>query len=274
MWSLAAFFLLTFAVTWTAWVAVATATPGNAAFSTGGPVFLLGVFAPGLVAVALTALFEGRVGVVRLLARIGTWHVAGRYYLFAVAYMSVTKVLAAATHRVVVGTWPTLGGTSLVVMAAAILTSTWVQAGEEVGWRGYALPRLAARIGLSWASVLVGVTWALWHWPLFVLPATGSTGQSFPIYLLHVTGLSVAMSWLYWKTEGSLLLVMLMHAAVNNTTGIVPAVLPYAVDPMSFQGSIVAWASVGVSWLVAVPLLFGMRGAGVGAMVDSGLSRQ
>lgn len=81
------------------------------------------------------------------------------------------------------------------------------------------------------------------------------------------------MSWLYWKTEGSLLLVMLMHAAVNNTTGIVPAALPHAVDPMSFRGSIVAWASVGVAWLVAVPLSLRMRGAEVGVMFDSGRSR-
>jgi hypothetical protein len=153
------------------------------------------------------------------------------------------------------------------------LVSTWVQAGEEVGWRGYALPRLATYLGLGGASVLLGVIWALWHVPLFYLQGSGSEGQSFPIYLLHVTALSVAMSWLYWKTEGSLLLVMLMHASVNNTTGIVPAAVPNAVDTMSFEGSPVAWMTVGISWLVAALLLSRMRAAAIGDTLTSA-SRQ
>lgn len=268
--ALVGFFLLTFALTWAAWLAMELAAPGHRAFAVGGPVFLLGVFAPGLVALALTAHAEGRPGVVRLLARIGRWQVGGRWYAIAIGYMAATKLLAALTHRIVVGAWPLFGDTPLPLMAGAILVSTWVQAGEEVGWRGYALPRLATHLGLGGASVLLGVIWAFWHLPLFFLQGSDGGGQSFPIYLLHVSALSVAMSWLYWKTEGSLLLVMLMHASVNNTTGIVPAAMPHAVDPMSFQGSLVAWVSVGVSWMVAALLLIRMRGAETGAMLSSG----
>jgi len=96
--------------------------------------------------------------------------------------------------------------------------STPVQAGEEVGWRGYALPRLAERLGLPWASVALGVIWACWHLRLFFLFDGADTfGQSFPVYLLSVTALSVAMAWLYWRTGASLLATMLLHAAVNNT---------------------------------------------------------
>jgi membrane protease YdiL (CAAX protease family) len=224
------FFLLTFVLTWAAWLAVDLAAPSQRAFA-GGPVFLLGVFAPGLVALALTALTEGRTGVVRLLARIGKWEVGGRWYLIAIGYMAATKLLAALIHRIVVGAWPMFGDTPLLLMAGAILVSTWAQAGEEVGWRGYALPRLATHLGLGGASVVLGVIWALWHLPLFFMQGSGSDGQSFPIYLLHVSALSVAMAWLYWKTQGSLLLVMLMHASVNNTAGIVPAAVPHAVNP-------------------------------------------
>lgn len=264
------FFVLTFALTWIAWLASAAfVTPGNSwLFGLGGPVFLLGVFAPAFVALALTAHSEGSAGVARLLRRIGKWRLGARWYLFAIGYMAATKVVAALTHRLVLGAWPTFGDTSVPLMLGAILISTWAQAGEEVGWRGYALPRLAVHLGLGGASVLLGVVWALWHLPLFFLPGSGSDGQSFPIYLLHVTALSVAMSWLYWKTEGSLLLVMLMHASVNNTTGIVPAAVPDAVNPMSFHGSLVAWSTVGVSWGVAVLLLLRMRRAEVGAMLD------
>lgn len=268
--ALVGFFLPTFALTWAAWLAPAgLGVPDNAGyFALGGPVFVLGVFAPAFVALVLTASSEGRTGVARLLARIGRWHVGAHLYLFAISYMAATKLLAALIHRMAVGEWPRFGDTPLPLMFVAILVSTWVQAGEEVGWRGYALPRLAAHLGLGGASILLGVIWALWHLPLFFLPDSGSDGQSFPIYLLHVTALSVAMSWLYWKTEGSLLLVMLMHASVNNTSGIVPAALPSAVDPMSFEGTTMAWATVAVSSAVAVLLLFQMRRGEIGAIVE------
>lgn len=255
------FFVFTFAFTWIVWLApVALVTPGNSwLLGVGGPVFLLGIFAPAFAALALTAFCEGSPGVVRLLRRIGKWELGARWYLFAISYMAVTKLLAALIHRFIVGAWPTFGETSVPLMLGAILISTWVQAGEEIGWRGFALPRLAIRIGPGGASVLLGVIWALWHLPLFFLASSGSEGQSFPLYLLHVTSLSVAMAWLYFKTEGSLLLVMLMHASVNNTTGIVPAAVPNAVDPLSFKGSLVGWLTVGVSWAVAVLLLWCMR---------------
>ncbi len=260
--TLASFFVLTFACTWMAWLGSAAIVTRNSwLFGLGGPVFLVGVFAPAFVALALTAHSDGSAGVSRLLRRIGKWQVGAGWYVFAIGYLVATKLLAALLHRSIVGVWPTFGDTSVPLMLGAIVLSTWVQAGEEVGWRGYALPRLAMHLGLGGASVVLGVIWALWHLPLFFLAGSGSDGQSFPIYVLHVTALSVAMSWLYWKTEGSLLLVMLMHAAVNNTTGIVPAAVPHAVDPLSFQGSLVAWTTVGVSWLVAVWLLRGMRRA-------------
>lgn len=260
---LLAFFLLTFVLTWTAWIAPASWAPGGnrAIFGVGGAIFLLGVFAPGLVALGLTARDDGRAGVARLLSRIGRWEVSAGWYLFAIGYMAVNRLLAALIHRVVIGAWPAFGETPVIVMLGAILVSTWVQAGEELGWRGYALPRLARSLGVGGASAVIGGIWALWHLPLFFMPDTGSTGQSFPIYLLNVTSLSVLFGWLYWKTGGSLLLVMLMHASVNNTMGIVPAAMPNATDPLSFDGSVVFWASTGISLVTAALLLPRMRGA-------------
>lgn len=268
------FFLLTFGLTWALWWAVSVAAPGSVAFAVGGPIFLLGVFAPGIVALALTAFAEGSASVVALLARIGRWAVSARLYVIAIGYMAATKLSAALIHRIAVGEWPAFGDTPVALMFAAILVSTWTQAGEEVGWRGYALPRLAAHLGLGGASVILGVVWALWHLPLFMMEGTGSTGQSFPIYTFHVTALSVAMSWLYWKTQGSLLLVMIMHAAINNTSGIVPAALPSATDPMSFQGSFVAWATAGVAWVIAAALLYQMRGAHPTELMDHAETRR
>lgn len=267
---LPAYFLVTFAFAWAVWFAAAAlAGPGNSGFfGVRGPVFLLGVFAPGIAALAFTTHGEGLVGVRRLLARIGRWQVGVRWYVFAVTYFAAIKLTAALIHRVVTNEWPRFGTTSLPLILGAILISTWVQAGEELGWRGFALPRLASRLGLGGASMLLGAIWALWHLPLFFLPDSGSTGQSFPVYLLHVMGLSVAMSWLYWRTGGSLLLVMLMHASVNNTTAIVPAAVAGATTPLGFGASLVAWLTVGVTWAVAAPLLVQMRGADVREMLN------
>lgn len=268
--ALIGFFLTTFALTWTAWLAPAAlgASANSGVFALGGPFFLLGVFAPAIVALALTASGEGRAGVERLLARIGRGQVGAPMYLFAIGYPAATELFAALIQRFTIGDWPRFGDTSVPLILGGILVSTLVQAGEEVGWRGYALPRLAAHLRLGGASIVLGVIWALWHLPLFFLPGSGSDGQSFPLYLLHVTTLSVAMSWLYWKTDGSLLLVMVMHASVNNTGGIVIGAMPNAVDPMSFEGTPVAWLTVAVSSVVAALLLSRMRRAELSAILE------
>lgn len=257
--ALAGFVVCTYAVTWSVWLAVASAQGHSLAFGLGGPVFFVGVFAPALVAIAMTFRRDGRTGVAQLLRPVGVWQVSPWYYLFAMTYLAATKLLAALLIRFITGTWPTFGDISVPMMLGGIVVSTWVQAGEEIGWRGYALPRLTRLVGLGPASIALGLIWATWHLPLFFLAGSGSTGQSFPLYALHVTALSVAMTWLFWKTEGSLLLVMLMHASVNNTTAIVPAAVPGAVDALSFHGSLAGWLTVAVAWVVAVPLLYAMR---------------
>jgi membrane protease YdiL (CAAX protease family) len=268
---LLAYFLLTFLVSWSVWyTASGLAAPGNTGFFGGrGPVFLLGVFAPALVALALTARAEGRPGVTRLLARIGHWQVGARWYALALGYFAALKLAAALIHRIVTGVWPPFGNTPVAIMLLGIAVSTWAQAGEEIGWRGYALPRLAHHVGLGGASLVLGFVWAVWHLPLFVLPDSGSTGQSFPAYLLQVMPMSVMLAFLYWKTGGSLLLVMVMHAAVNNTTGIVPAAIGGSITPIAFGGSLVAWATVALSWVVAMPLLVRMRRADMKQVLES-----
>jgi hypothetical protein len=153
-------------------------------------------------------------------------------------------------------------------MLAATVGSTLTggQAGEELGWRGYALPRLAARFGLGGASVLLGVLWACWHLPLFLLmPEADTFGQSFPLYLLQVTALSVAMAWLFARTRGSLLPVMLMHAAVNNTKDIVPSAETGATDPWALSRSLVAWITAALLALCAGWFLLRMRGTRIPA---------
>jgi membrane protease YdiL (CAAX protease family) len=224
-------------------------------------VILLGVFCPALVAISLTARSEGSIGVAALLRPLLQWNVGARWYVFAATYIAAIKLVAALIHRAILGVWPAFGATPLVVMIAATVMSLMVggQAGEEIGWRGYALPRLASRFGFGFAGILLGVIWALWHLPLFFFPQGDKSGQSIGVYVLQVTALSVAITWLYVNTRGSLLLTMLMHAAVNNTKDIVPSVLTGATDSFTMQASAVAWLTVALLWICAAFFLVRMR---------------
>jgi uncharacterized protein len=87
---------------------------------------------------------------------------------------------------------------------------------EEVGWRGYALPRLQRRLGPLTASLVLGVVWAGMHLPLWLLPDVGFADQSTPLYIAQVMAISVVLAWLYNATGGSLLLTGIAHAAVNG----------------------------------------------------------
>ena len=184
---------------------------------------MAGAFAPGIVALLLTAWKEGVDGVRALIGRILIADVAARYYLFAVSYMLSVKLTAAMLHRAMLGTWPRFGDEPLLLMPLAVAFSTPFQAGEELGWRGYALPRLAARFGLARAGLVLGAIWAFWHLPQFYIADADTYHQPFIVWGAQVIAISVTFAWLYAKTGGSLLLVMLLHAAINNTKDIVPA---------------------------------------------------
>lgn len=266
--SVLVFFVLTFAVTWSLWLAAWTISRGGAAGypppGVGTLLFYLGVFAPGIVATWLTHRHEGSKGIRTLLGRLVQVQARLRWYAFALAYMAAIKLTSALIHRLVSGAWPRFGTEPILLMLGAILLSMLIfgQSGEELGWRGYALPRLAARIGVGPASIVIGVIWAAWHLPLFFIPGIETTGQSFPLYALGVIALSVAIAWLYANTNGSLFLTMLMHSAINNTKDIVPTGARPPANPLSLSASLMGWITAALLWICAGYLLIRMRKLG------------
>ena len=244
---------MTFVVTWGLW-AMSSQLAGTAAQA----ILLLGVFAPGLLAIALTRWREGPEAMRALIHRIFCWNVDAKWYAFAILYMPAIKLAVALIHRIVEGAWPRFGTEPILLMLSALLISTWVQAGEEVGWRGYALPRMSERLGLGTASIILGIIWATWHLPLFFYFGGDTRGQSFLLYLMEVIPISVAMAWLYWKTNRSLLLVMLFHAAINNLKDIVPSAESGTRNPFSPGGSVVGWTTVVLLWICATYFLVQM----------------
>jgi membrane protease YdiL (CAAX protease family) len=256
--SLASFFAFAYGLMWTCFFTVARAHI-PAATPLGQSLLLLGTFAPAIAAVTLTATAQGKAGVKALLSRVVQWKVAVRWYIFAVSYIAAIKLVVALTIRLASGAWPRFGHEGPLLILVAILFSTPFQAGEEIGWRGYALPRLTQRFGLPMASVVLGVIWACWHLPQFFIREADTFGQAFLPYVLQVTAFSVAVAWLWARTGRSLLLPMLMHAAANNSKDIVPSATPGAHQMWSLHASPVAWLTVAMLWICGSYFLARMR---------------
>jgi membrane protease YdiL (CAAX protease family) len=250
---LVAFFALSYTVTWAAFITVARWMPAQTA--AGYALVLLGAYTPGIVALFLTARTEGSRGVRALLRRILIVDAPFRLYILALTYIAAVKIIAALLHRLATGAWPPFGAGSLAVIPLAIALSTPFQAGEEIGWRGFALPRLADRFGLRIASVLLGVIWAIWHLPQFYIADADTFHQSFVVWALQIVALSIVLAWLYAKSGGSLLLVMLMHSAINNSKDIVLSGASISPGVFSLNAPLMAWLVLGLLWISAVYFL-------------------
>jgi uncharacterized protein len=97
--------------------------------------------------------------------------------------------------------------------------------GEEGGWRGFALPRLQKRFDPLVASVIIAALWGLWHIPLHLSgyygPVYGNMLNGILQLMLSTFPLAVIFTWLYNRSQGSLLVMVLLHTAINVTSGIV-----------------------------------------------------
>jgi uncharacterized protein len=91
--------------------------------------------------------------------------------------------------------------------------------GEELGWRGYALPRLLAERSALAASLILGVLWGAWHLPTFFVPGAPQYGLPFSAFVLLTMAYSVVMGWVYVHARGSVLIASLLHGAINLSQG-------------------------------------------------------
>jgi membrane protease YdiL (CAAX protease family) len=209
--SLVLFFVLAYAWMWTCFIPVAA---GVVLQPLRVPLTILGAFGPALAALWVTA--RSRPGRRSPSARPRAARAGrGALDLFAVLYMAVVKLTAAVLHRLALGAWPAFGRDPWQLIPVAIAFSVPFQLGEELGWRGFALPRLSTRMGLRGASLLLGAIWAVWHLPQFFIPEGDSYGQSCWGFCLGVVAISVIMAWLFAHVNGSLWPPMLFHSAIN-----------------------------------------------------------
>jgi membrane protease YdiL (CAAX protease family) len=226
------YFVLALAVTWVLWwLAVLDA---RGLISVPIPAQPLGAFGPLVAAVIVTAQESGRAGLRSLLGRILQWRVAPIWYGVAILGPILLYLAALALEVLLGGQPPSLGSLVGVLPIVGIITVYmvfFVALGEEVGWRGYALPALQARYGALVSSAILGVLWCLWHLPLFFNPDLHYSDLPFLLQLAFQIPAAILFTWVFNSTGGSVLLAILMHAVLNASSRLWSAMPEYSVEP-------------------------------------------
>ena len=237
------FFVLAYLLSWSIWPLMLL----NAESSPMVP------FGPLLAALMLTAVVSGWRGIVALVKPLGRWRVHPAWYLIALLGPFLVTGLSGVAAVLMGAPSPGWGVYSDWLGLATTIVATMLIVGlfEEPGWRGYALPRMQRSHSALWAALVLGVVWTLWHLPEML----GDPGERDPIpYILSVVAQSVLLAWIYNSTGGSLLLVILCHAAVNTAAKFL---LP------EFDGisRLIAWWSYAAFFVLAAGVVVGVAGA-------------
>ena len=221
---LVAFFALAYGISWLLWAPLWLPALGVYDLPVLPFHHALGALGPIAAAFAVSTMQAGLAGPADLLRRMGLWR--GRLGWVLVALVGPYALLALGVGAAAVF------GEGSVSLAGIGASSEFPQFhalgflvynlvsfgyGEEVGWRGFALPRLQARHNAFVATLLLTLGWALWHVPLFLyrpgLMSMGAAGVAGWIFSL-LTG-AVLLTWLYNESRGSLLVVALFHAGID-----------------------------------------------------------
>jgi len=214
-----AFFVLAYALSWGWWVPLAV-SGRLVERGDGWPSHIPGLLGPLIAALAVLALTEGRAGVRRWLADMVRWPRERRWRLAVVAplgFLALGVLVVALT-----GDLPPAGdfirysgtGASVGALLVAVVVNGF---GEEAGWRGYALPRLQARLGAMRATLVLAAAWTAWHAPLFVIVASfkGFGPLTRVGFFVGITAGALVLTSIYNGTGGSILAVAAWHATYN-----------------------------------------------------------
>jgi membrane protease YdiL (CAAX protease family) len=213
-----------------------------------GVIFVSMLLGPSMAGLVLTALLEGRSGLHELGARLMRWRLDGRWY--AVALLTMPTLLLAVLWSVSIAIDPVFSPRFQWPLFAIGLVAGCC---EEIGWTGFATPRLLARLSPYIAGLWLGLIWALWH---LLVDFRQNFNQPVLMWLLEFAVLYVAtltayrwlMTWVFGNTQ-SLLLAVLMHASY---TGWLLVLFPAT----SFrQGLVWQSAFAAVLWAVVIVVM-------------------
>jgi membrane protease YdiL (CAAX protease family) len=238
---LVSFFVMAYAFSWIVWAPWVLGEDGagllpiNISQTASGYLNATSILAgPTLAAFIMTATTEGREGVRRLLGRYVLWRVGLRWYLFALLGIPLIMVLGTMVYSMELPNLGALGGPSYLLSYLGYFALVTLLGGpllEEGGWRGFALPRMERLHGPLLASLILGVLWALWHLPEFLVPswaASSGGGGVLGITLFTLTAITftIVITWVFNNTRASLLLAILVHASIDTFGGTLAAIFP------------------------------------------------
>jgi membrane protease YdiL (CAAX protease family) len=189
-------------------------TPIFGEISTSNPFFLLAVYAPSLSGIFLIWQHYGLKGLGNFFRRLFIWRAPVRWWLFLLLCIPMIIYTAAA----IIGTIkaPFRFAPWYMVFPALAQSLLLGPLGEEFGWRGLALPLLQRRFSPFWASIILGVIWAIWHTPAFLMSGTPQSGWSFGPFFLGLIAITVILTVLFNASRGSLLIAILYHLNIMN----------------------------------------------------------
>ena len=173
-----------------------------------------------MAAVAAAALTGGRAAVGDLGRRLLRWRVAWLWYVVVLAGPAAFSLAVGGVYVLLGGSWsaalPPAFTTTLPSLLLFLVSLTLTDGlGEELGWRGFALPRMLRRTTALVASLILGVLWAGWHLPLLWTEGSALFGSPAWLLFLDVPAKAVLFTWVFLRTRGSVLLAALLHGTTN-----------------------------------------------------------
>jgi membrane protease YdiL (CAAX protease family) len=212
-----AFFVLTFILSWSIWISLILAS-SQISEGLSNIVRLFGVLMPAVAAISLTAYAAGRTGIKQLFSRLKIWKVGGKWWLSGLLVYPVLLVAAGLLYNLFdAQNSITVLPFSVSVLIANVIFLTIAALGEEIGWRGVALPALQKKYSAVLSSLALGLLSAVWHLPFWLLIGTLSQfgWTYFVMNFLFIVPTTFFITWIFNNTKGSLLLPVAFHLAFN-----------------------------------------------------------
>jgi len=215
--ALAPFLALTFALTWgIAALLILFADQIVAVFgeiSLTNPLVFLAVYSPGIAGVFLVWRHYGLQGLGSFFRRLTLWRAPPLWWLFYILGIPAIVYAGAAMKGSINDPFPF---SPWYQVLPALALALFLGPIEEFGWRGLALPLLQRRFAPFWAGLILGVIWALWHIPSFLMSGMPQSGWSSGPYFLGVVAISVILTPMFNAARGSLLIAVLYHFQMMN----------------------------------------------------------
>jgi membrane protease YdiL (CAAX protease family) len=201
------------------------------------PLFYLAVYAPAIAALTLILYRYGIGGVWRFLSRLKLWRASIYWYGLILIVVPLVFFLSAWFKGNDIGSL--FSFSSLQAYLLALLLMGIKGPVEEIGWRGFALPLLQRRMAPILAALLLGLLWAVWHYPAFLLSGTPQSAWSVTPFLVGTMALSVIVTPLFNSSRGSILLPALFHLQLINPLW--PDAQPYDTWLFVLLAVVVVW---------------------------------